>query len=133
MDEQGRLSHVDAEGNARMVDVGTKDVTRRKAIVRCRVNLSPKTLALLEEKALPKGDALATAKIAGILAAKQTPGLIPLCHPLPLSYADVRFSINEAACAVDIECEVRTTSNTGVEMEAIVGAQIAAATIYDMV
>ncbi|MGE4505060.1 MAG: cyclic pyranopterin monophosphate synthase MoaC [Desulfovibrionaceae bacterium] len=130
---EDRLSHLDAEGNARMVDVGGKEITRRVAIVRCRVMLSARTLELLQEKALPKGDALATAKIAGILAAKKTPDLIPLCHPLPVSYADVRFAVDEAAHAVDVECEVRTTSNTGVEMEAMIGAQIAAATIYDMV
>lgn len=128
-----KLSHLDEQGDARMVDVGHKEITKRKAIVRCRVILSAKTFALLNEAALPKGDALATAKIAGILAAKQTPNLIPLCHPLPLSYADVRFTVDEAANCVEIECEVRTTSNTGVEMEAIIGAQVAAATIYDMV
>lgn len=133
MGDQERLSHVDQDGNARMVDVGTKDVSRRKAIFRCTVNLSEKTFALLQEKALPKGDALTTAKIAGILAAKQTPSLIPLCHPLPVSYADVRFVVDEKASTVEVECEVRTTSNTGVEMEAMVGAQIAAATLYDMV
>ncbi len=133
MDNEKRLSHLDEHGNARMVDVGNKDVTRRKAIVRCRVNFSPETLALLQEKALPKGDALTTAKIAGILAVKQTPSLIPLCHPLPVSYADVRFAVDESSSSVEVECEVRTTSNTGVEMEAIIGAQIASATIYDMV
>lgn len=127
------LSHLDEHGDARMVDVGHKDITKRRAVVRCRVNLSEKTFSLLSEAALPKGDALATAKIAGILAAKQTPNLIPLCHPLPLSYADVRFDVDADSHSVGVECEVRTTSNTGVEMEAIIGAQVAAATIYDMV
>ncbi len=133
MGNEKRLSHLDEDGNARMVDVGSKDVTLRKAIVRCQVNFSAETLALLQEKALPKGDALTTAKIAGILAVKQTPSLIPLCHPLPVSFADVRFVVDVPSSSVEVECEVRTTSNTGVEMEAIIGAQIAAATIYDMV
>lgn len=128
-----KLSHLDEGGDARMVDVGDKPATKRIAIVRCRVNLSAGTLSLLNEAALPKGDALASAKIAGILAAKQTPNLIPLCHPLPLSYADIRFKVDFDDPGVEIECEVRTTSNTGVEMEALIGAQVAAATIYDMV
>lgn len=127
-----RFSHMDAEGNARMVDVSAKDDTKRTAIVRCRVLLNSNTFDLLVRDALPKGDVLTTAKIAGIMAAKQTHALIPMCHPLPVSYADVRFEVDEQGHAVGIEAEVRTTGKTGVEMEALVAAQIAAATIYDM-
>ncbi|MDQ7830559.1 MAG: cyclic pyranopterin monophosphate synthase MoaC [Desulfovibrionaceae bacterium] len=128
----GDLSHIDAQGKARMVDVGGKAVTRRIAVAGARVILSAKTLALLQEAALPKGDALATAKIAGILAAKRTFELIPLCHPLPLSFADVRFTVDAATCAVMIEAEARTDAPTGVEMEALTAASVAALTLYDM-
>jgi cyclic pyranopterin phosphate synthase len=126
------LSHIDAQGKARMVDVGGKAATRRIAVASARVMLSPKTMALLQEAALPKGDALATAKIAGILAAKRTFELIPLCHPLPLSFADVRFTVDASACAVEIEAEARTDAPTGVEMEALTAASVAALTLYDM-
>lgn len=126
------FSHMDDDGNARMVDVSAKNDTQRTAIVRCTVRLAPETLRLLKENALPKGDVLTTAKIAGIQGAKRTADLIPMCHPLPISYVDVRFTVLDEASAIDLECEVRTTYKTGVEMEALVGCQIAAATIYDM-
>ncbi|AMK11629.1 cyclic pyranopterin monophosphate synthase MoaC [Pseudodesulfovibrio indicus] len=126
------FSHMDDDGNARMVDVSAKNDSQRTAIVRCTVRLAPETLRLLKEDALPKGDVLTTAKIAGIQAAKRTADLIPMCHPLPISYVDVRFTVLDEASAIDLECEVRTTYKTGVEMEALVGCQIAAATIYDM-
>jgi len=126
------LSHIDAQGQARMVDVGGKATTRRIAVAAARVMVSSKTMALLQAAALPKGDALATAKIAGILAAKRAFELIPLCHPLPLSFADVRFTVDEAACAVMIEAEARTDAPTGVEMEALTAASVAALTLYDM-
>lgn len=126
------LTHLDEDGGIRMVDVGHKDQTKRRAVVRAVVQLSAKTYAMLRDKALPKGDVLTTAKVAGIQAAKQTSSLIPLCHPLPLSSVDVGFTLNEGEAQVIIECEARTTGQTGVEMEALVGAQIAAATIYDM-
>lgn len=126
------LTHLDEDGGIRMVDVGHKDQTRRRAVVRATVQLSAKTYAMLRDKGLPKGDVLTTAKVAGIQAAKQTSSLIPLCHPISLSSVDVRFTLNEEESQVIIECESRTTSQTGVEMEALVGAQIAAATIYDM-
>lgn len=126
------FSHMDDDGNARMVDVSAKIDTKRAAIVRCIVRLAPKTLALLKENALPKGDVLTTAKIAGIQAAKRTSDLIPMCHPLPISYVDIRFTVDDAASTIEVECEVRTTYKTGVEMEALIGVQIAAATIYDM-
>ncbi|MBI9079166.1 MAG: cyclic pyranopterin monophosphate synthase MoaC [Pseudodesulfovibrio sp.] len=126
------FSHMDNDGNARMVDVSGKVDTQRTAIVRCLVRLSPETLALLMKNALPKGDVLTTAKIAGIQAAKRTADMIPMCHPLPISYADIRFNVDESESTIELEAEVRTIYKTGIEMEALVGAQIAAATIYDM-
>ena len=126
------LTHIDDQGRTRMVDVGAKAKTRRLAIAGAEVRLSPQTMALLSAAALPKGDALATAKIAGILAAKRTAELIPLCHPLPLAFADVRFTVDEAAAVVRIEAEASTTAETGVEMEALTAASVAALTIYDM-
>lgn len=128
----GELSHIDASGQTRMVDVAGKAATKRIAVAGARVILAPKTLALLADAALPKGDALATAKIAGILAAKRTFELVPLCHPLPLSFADVRFTVDAAACAVIVEAEARTDAPTGVEMEAMTAASVAALTLYDM-
>jgi len=126
------FSHMDEDGNARMVDVSGKVDTKRTAIVRCLVRLAPETLALLLENALPKGDVLTTAKIAGIQAAKRTADMIPMCHPLPISYVDIRFNVDESESTIELESEVRTIYKTGIEMEALVGAQIAAATIYDM-
>ncbi|MBG0790136.1 MAG: cyclic pyranopterin monophosphate synthase MoaC [Desulfovibrionaceae bacterium] len=126
------FSHMDDDGNARMVDVSDKNETRRTAIVRGLVRLAPETLALLKENALPKGDVLTTAKVAGIQAAKRCADLIPMCHPLPISLVDIRFTVDDAASTIELECEVRTTYKTGVEMEALVGVQVAAATIYDM-
>jgi cyclic pyranopterin monophosphate synthase len=126
------FSHLDAEGRARMVDVSGKTATVRVARVRAEVHLNAETMRLLVDKALPKGEVLGTARVAGILAAKGTAGLIPLCHPLPLDFADVRFDIDAAAGIVHVEAEARTSARTGVEMEALVAAQIAAATIYDM-
>ncbi|SKA73012.1 cyclic pyranopterin monophosphate synthase MoaC [Desulfobaculum bizertense] len=127
-----KLSHIDESGNTRMVDVGQKAVTQRVAIAETQVVLSAQTFAMLSENALPKGDALATAKIAGIMAAKRTADLIPMCHPLPLSYVDVRFSPDAERSTIRIEAEARTASQTGVEMEAFTAAQAAALTIYDM-
>lgn len=126
------FTHIDADGRTRMVDVGAKSKTRRLAIAGGEVRLSPATMRLLATAALPKGDALATAKIAGILAAKRTADLIPLCHPLPLAFADVRFHVDEAAAIVRIEAEASTTAETGVEMEALTAASVAALTVYDM-
>lgn len=126
------FSHMDNDGNARMVDVSEKNDTQRTAIVRCLVRLAPETLSLLKENALPKGDVLTTAKVAGIQAAKRCADLIPMCHPLPISYVDIRFTVKDSDSTIELECEVRTTYKTGVEMEALVGVQTAAATIYDM-
>ncbi len=124
------FSHLDAEGSARMVDVGEKAVQSRTAVASGRLVCQPQTIALLREKALPKGDALTVARIAGIQAAKSTSQLIPLCHQLPLSFVGVDFEISDEAVA--IRCEARTKSQTGVEMEALTGASVAALTLYDM-
>jgi len=111
-----------------MVDVGSKPVSRRRAVARAIVRMAPETALRLRE--LPKGDALATAQIAGIMAAKRTSELIPLCHPLPLSHIEVRVDVEEAAVAVEAVAE--TMAQTGVEMEALVAASVAALTVYDM-
>ena len=122
------LSHVDEGGGVRMVDVGGKPVSRRRAVARATVTMAAETSATL--RALPKGDALATAQLAGIMAAKRTGELIPLCHPLPLSHVEVRLDVR--ATAVEIEATAETTAQTGVEMEALVAASVAALTVYDM-
>jgi cyclic pyranopterin phosphate synthase len=122
------LSHVDETGAVRMVDVGAKTQSRRRAVARATVKMAPETARRLRD--LPKGDALAAAQLAGIMAAKRTSDLIPLCHPLPLSVVDVNLSVQEAA--VEITSAAETTAQTGVEMEALVAASIAALTVYDM-
>jgi cyclic pyranopterin monophosphate synthase len=122
------LSHVDADGSVRMVDVGGKPLSRRRARARARVTMAAETARRLRE--LPKGDALATAQVAGIMAAKRTSELIPLCHPLPLSHVDVRLELTDDG--VEITAAAETTAQTGVEMEALVAASIAALTVYDM-
>ena len=127
-----QFSHMQADGAILMVDVGAKQDTRRVAVAGAVVEMSAATLDLLKRAALPKGDVLTTAKVAGIMAAKRTSELIPLCHPLALSFVDVRFTIQDSPPVVRLEAEARTTGPTGVEMEALVAAQIAAATIYDM-
>lgn len=126
------FTHLDAEGRACMVDVSHKTQNLRVARVRVDVLLNAETMRLLVQKALPKGEVLGTARVAGVLAAKRTFELIPLCHPLPLDFADVSFDIDEEHGVIRVEAEARTTAKTGVEMEALVAAQIAAATIYDM-
>jgi cyclic pyranopterin phosphate synthase len=122
------LSHVDAAGSVRMVNVGDKPASRRRAVAVASVRMAPETAARL--RALPKGDALATAQIAGIMAAKRTAELIPLCHPLALSVVEVRLEV--VAGGVEIESSVETTAQTGVEMEALTAASVAALTVYDM-
>ena len=126
------LTHLDAAGHARMVDVGAKPATRREATAVGAVVMQPETLALIVAGELEKGDALATARIAGIMAAKQTPSLIPLCHPIPLTRVAVDLSPDEAASAVNITATVATTAQTGVEMEAMTAVCVAALTVYDM-
>ena len=127
------FSHLDASGAPRMVDVSAKAESKRTAIARSVVHISASTLELLKAKALPKGDVLTVAQIAGIMAAKRTSEFIPMCHPLALTHTDVRFLVRDEPPSVLIEASASTSDRTGVEMEAIIGAQIAAATIYDMV
>ena len=124
------LTHIDAEGRTRMVDVGAKSKTRRLAIAGGEVRLGEKTMRLLSDAALPKGDALATAKIAGIMAAKRTADLIPLCHPLALTRVSVEFDWE--IDGISVRATAATTGPTGVEMEALTGATVAALTVYDM-
>ncbi|MEZ5327452.1 MAG: cyclic pyranopterin monophosphate synthase MoaC [Verrucomicrobiales bacterium] len=128
--QQPKLSHIDAAGAASMVDVAHKPVTRREAVATGTITMAPATVALIADNGLPKGDVLAVARIAGIQAAKQTQHLIPLCHQLPLSFAGVEFELQQSA--VVITTTVRTTAQTGVEMEALTAASVAALTIYDM-
>jgi cyclic pyranopterin monophosphate synthase len=130
--EDLRLTHVDERGEARMVDVGGKDMTLRVARAGGRVYMNPQTMALLQQQALPKGDVLAVARVAGVMAAKRTSELIPLCHPLALTHVELDFVVQPDELAVEIECTVRTEGRTGVEMEALTGVSVAALTIYDM-
>jgi cyclic pyranopterin phosphate synthase len=127
------LTHLDERGRARMVDVGSKPVTERRALARAVVRLSPETAATVARGEAPKGDVLGVARIAGIQAAKRTADLIPLCHPLGLTFANVEASIDAQAGAITLESEARTTGQTGVEMEAMCAAAVAALTVYDMV
>jgi cyclic pyranopterin phosphate synthase len=126
------LTHFDAHGAAHMVDVSEKDVTTRTAIARGRVEMAPETLALIIEGRAKKGDVLAVARLAGIMGAKRTADLIPLCHPLPISKVRVDLTPDDATHTVLIDAEVRTTGQTGVEMEALTAVNVAALTIYDM-
>jgi len=127
------LTHLDASGAARMVDVGAKDVTERTAIATCRVELHPATAALLADGALPKGDAMALARVAGIQAAKRTPDLIPLCHHIALTGVRIDLDVDRATGVVTIVAVVTARDRTGVEMEALTAASVAALTIYDLV
>ncbi len=126
------LTHLDDQGRLRMVDVGSKPDTQRVAVARGEVRMRPQTLRLIAEKGLPKGDVLAVAQVAGIMAAKRVPQLIPLCHPLLLSRVDVQFNIDEQTSRIEITAEVHSTGKTGVEMEALTAVSVAALTIYDM-
>jgi molybdenum cofactor biosynthesis protein MoaC len=130
--EERRLTHLDAKGEARMVDVGEKAVSRREAVAEARVRMEPATLELLRSGRAPKGDVLATARIAGIQAAKRTSELIPLCHIVTLSGVEVRFTLDEALPGVHIVATARAHDRTGVEMEALVAASVAGLTLYDM-
>ena len=125
-----QFSHLDEEGAARMVDVGGKTVIRRTATAAGRVKMSPETVRALREKALPKGDALNTARIAGVMAAKRTPDLIPLCHGLNLTSIDLEFAVKDEE--VEIQAVARASDRTGVEMEALTAVSVAALTLYDM-
>ena len=131
-DNPKRLSHLDARGNARMVDIGGKEETLREAVARGAVTLRPTTLRLIQDQAIPKGDVYAAARLAGILAAKRVHELIPLCHSLLLTGADVTFRPTRRPAGIAIESRVRTVGRTGAEMEALTAVSVAALTIYDM-
>ena len=126
------LSHLDSQGRARMVDVSAKATTAREATARGRVAMQAQTLRMIVEGRVPKGDVLATARVAGIMAAKRTAELIPLCHPLPLSAVELSFNPDHDDPAIEVEATVRTTAQTGVEMEALTAVSVAALTVYDM-
>jgi cyclic pyranopterin phosphate synthase len=125
-----QLTHIDEEGRARMVDTTEKSATFRRAIASGRVLMSPKTVAAIRDHQTPKGDPLETARLAGIIAAKRTAELIPLCHPLPLTHIEVRAELRDDC--VYLEAEVATHAQTGVEMEALTAVSVAALTVYDM-
>jgi cyclic pyranopterin phosphate synthase len=131
------LTHFDEEGRARMVDVGHKDDTQREAVARGRILMQPETLALIQAGDIAKGDVLAVAQVAGIMAAKRTHELIPMCHPLLLTHVSLTFEPHPAnspaeLASIDISATVRTTGKTGVEMEALTAVSVAGLTIYDM-
>jgi cyclic pyranopterin phosphate synthase len=126
------LTHIDEKGHVQMVDVGEKPDTERVAVARGQVKMHPETLRLVSEGGTPKGDVLATAQVAGIMAAKRTADLIPLCHPLLLTKIDVAFRIDEKTSTIEITATVRNRGKTGVEMEALTAVSVAALTIYDM-
>lgn len=125
-----QLSHVDDRGRVRMVDTGHKDITARRAVASAKVLMSEATVAAMREHRTPKGDPLEAARLAGIMAAKRTSDLIPLCHPLPLTHVDIQATIEDTGVA--IRAEVSTNAQTGVEMEALTAVSVAALTIYDM-
>jgi len=126
------FTHFDDRGKARMVNVGDKPVTHRTARAGARVLVNEDTFALIASGGMKKGDVLTVAQLAGIMGAKRTPDLIPLCHPVAISGMEVKLTLNEAACAVDIEASVTCDGQTGVEMEALTAASVAALTVYDM-
>ena len=132
MKHKPELTHIGQDGQLQMVDVGGKADTERMATARGHVSMKPETLRLIMDKALPKGDVLTTAQVAGILAAKQTWQLIPLCHPLMLTKVDVDLTVNQELSRIEIRATVRCRGKTGVEMEALTAVSVAALTIYDM-
>ena len=125
-----KLTHIDEHGTVKMVDTTPKSITARRAVASARVLMSPETVAVVRAHQTPKGDPLETARLAGIMAAKRTADLIPLCHPLPLTHVDVRAKLEDAG--VYLEAEVKTQAQTGVEMEALTAVSVAALTVYDM-
>ena len=127
-----QLTHIDAEGEARMVNVSEKPISKREAVACGEIRISSTTLALIEARNVAKGNVLATARLAGIMAAKRTGDLIPLCHPLPLSHCEVDFEIPASRDRIIITATARITAQTGVEMEALTAVSVAALTIYDM-
>ena len=131
-DQSKKLTHLDESGRAKMVDVTDKATTKRVAIAEGRVSMQPDTLNLILQKNIPKGDVFAVARIAGITAAKRTGDLIPLCHPLPITHADVDFHVDETQGEIRIQASATIEAKTGVEMEALTAVTVAALTIYDM-
>ena len=127
-----KLSHIDTKGHARMVDVGDKAATAREAIATGSVQMQAETLRLITAGQMPKGDVLAVARVAGIMAAKKTSALIPLCHPLPITSVKVEFVAHHDTGVLDIEARVKVEGKTGVEMEALTAVSVAALTVYDM-
>jgi len=127
-----RLSHVDRHGRARMVDISGKDETTREAVARGVITMQPGTLRMIQKGAVPKGDVLAAARLAGVMAAKRVPDLIPLCHPLLLSSAEIELTPFEKSGRLDIESRIKITGRTGAEMEALTAVAMAALTVYDM-
>lgn len=127
-----KLSHFDKQGRAKMVDVTVKPVTNRKAVARGSIYMRPETLQLILDSKVPKGDVLTLSRIAGIMAAKKTGELIPLCHPLNITSVDVDFTLDDEKSRIDIEARVKTSGQTGVEMEALSAVSVAALTVYDM-
>ena len=129
---QERLTHLDEQGRASMVDVGDKAVTSREAVARGHVSIQPETARLIREGLLKKGDVLTVAQVAGIMGSKKTSELIPLCHPLPIDKVDVDLELDEERSRINIVATARTTARTGVEMEAMTAVSVAALTLYDM-
>ncbi len=128
-----KLSHFDDQGMAHMVDVGDKAATSRIATAKGRIVMAPETLALIAKGTAKKGDVLGIARVAGIMAAKKTPDLIPLCHPLPITKVAIDLTVNTPENCVDIEATIKTTGQTGIEMEALTAVSVTALTVYDMV
>ena len=126
------LTHLDASGRARMVDVTDKDVTQREATARSVVSMQPETARLIDSGGVAKGDVLAVAQVAGVMAAKRTSDLIPMCHPLPITGVEMAFDLDLEVARLEIKATVRVTGRTGVEMEALTAAAVAALTVYDM-
>lgn len=129
MDE---LTHFNDQGRARMVDVSAKDVTTRVAVARGEIQMKPETLQMVKENVMKKGDVLAVAQVGGVMGAKKTAEIVPMCHPLSLSGIDVSFNVNESESKIEIEAAVKNSGQTGVEMEALTAISVAALTIYDM-
>ena len=128
----GELTHMDASGRAKMVDVGEKGETLREGGAEAVISMKPETLALIKEGRIKKGDVLAVAQVAGVMGAKKTPDLIPMCHPIEITGVDFSFQIDDAASSITIQASVRNIGRTGVEMEALTAVSVAALTIYDM-
>ena len=127
-----KLSHIDKQGRAKMVDVSGKPVTKREAVASGSVSMKPSTLKLIMDQKVPKGDVLTLARIAGIMAAKKAGELIPLCHPLNITSVDIDFTLDKEKSRIDIETRVKTSGQTGVEMEALTAVNVALLTVYDM-